>query len=962
MIAQEVNIQINRYMKKATTFLFGVLLYGSGLLHAQVSFTNANAAKGLANAYSGVAIGVADMNADGFDDIIHLNDGRILTIQYQKPDGSGFTTAVLGSVSSQSQWSMCIADVDNNGFNDVLTGGRYDGMKLYSANAVGENHTMNLLPGATLFVQGSNFADINNDGWIDIFACHDDAAGRLWGNDGTGSFVEAASWIDLNTVPASDNSGNYGSVWTDFDNDGDLDLYIAKCRQGVNNPADPRRINALYVNDGNGNFTEAAGAANLKIGAQSWTADFADIDNDGDMDCFITNHDVPSMLLLNDGTGIFTDITNGSGVNVGGLPIQGIFRDMDNDGWIDILVAGTIDYLFKNNGNNTFTEVPGLFNNNQMESFAVGDLNHDGLLDIYGGYSQVYTTPSNIPDVLWLNSSPTTDKHFLEVSLIGNESNRNGIGARISIYGDWGIQVREVRSGESYGIMNSFMQHFGLGAATAVDSIVVKWPSGQKDTYYDVESDQFLTIIEGTCVSPAVNVEVAGETTFCSGESATLTAPEGAESYEWSNGSVGNSITVTQSGTYSVVVQEANGCFGISTPIVITVDPIETPVIAIAGDTLFCQGGSVELISSEANGYTWSTGASTSSITVSETGDYFVNVQGLCNLFSSEPVHIEVLAAPAPEVVSDTVLINTEAVLEASGDNPRWYDEATGGNLVNEGNSFVIPILTEDATYYVEDSEFYEGAVAQGGIPAHGGTTAFSGNQFNGQIIFDCLQPFVLQSVRVYSDRSAVRIIELVDDNGDVLESLEIQIDSGEFVITLNFNVPVANDLVLSTNTAKNIENFGFESPRLRRTNGPVDYPYVIPDVLNIKGSNLGEEVYYYFYDWNVKLPDVECVSARVPVAAVVTLPNSTDEATRTGRLAMHPNPAKGSVFVTLPVLNDEALLQVLDLNGKALLQQVVEPAQQQADLQLQHLPAGVYVVKMEDAGKVWIGRLAIQR
>ncbi|MFM9949824.1 MAG: FG-GAP repeat domain-containing protein, partial [Saprospiraceae bacterium] len=385
-------------MKKTSTFLLAALLCSAGLLPAQVSFTKANAALALADSYSGVAIAVADMNADGFDDIVHLDQGRILTIQYQKPDGSGFTTAVLGSVSGQSQWSMCVADVDNNGFNDVLTGGRYDGVKLYQADAAGSNYTMGMLPGSNIFIQGSNFADINNDGWLDVFACHDDAAGRIWGNNGAGVLVEANTWIDLATVPASDNSGNYGSVWSDFDNDGDLDLYIAKCRQGVNDPTDPRRINALYVNDGAGNFTEDAETANLKIGAQSWTADFGDIDNDGDMDCFITNHDVPSMLLINDGAGVFTDITVTSELDVTGLPIQGVFRDFDNDGWVDIIVSGSQDHIFRNNGNLTFTKIQGLFNSDEIESFAIGDLNHDGRPDIYAGYAQIYTTPSNIPD------------------------------------------------------------------------------------------------------------------------------------------------------------------------------------------------------------------------------------------------------------------------------------------------------------------------------------------------------------------------------------------------------------------------------------------------------------------------------------------------------------------------------------------------------------------------------------
>ena len=713
-------------MKKTSTFLLAALLCSMGLLPAQVSFNKANAALAIPNSYSGVAIAVADMNADGFDDIVHLDQGRILTIQYQKSDGSGFTTTTVGSVSGQSQWSMCVADVDNNGFNDVLTGGRYDGVKLFQADGAGSSYAMGMLPGSNIFIQGSNFADMNNDGWLDVFACHDDAAGRIWGNDGAGALVEANTWINLATVPVSDNSGNYGSVWTDFDNDGDLDLYIAKCRQGVNNPADPRRINALYVNDGTGNYTEAAEAANLKIGAQSWTADFGDIDNDGDMDCFITNHDVPSMLLINDGTGVFTDITTTSGLNVTGLPLQGIFRDFDNDGWLDIIVSGSEDHIFRNNGNATFSKIQGLFDNEEIESFAIGDLNHDGRPDIYAGYAEIYTTPSNIPDVVWLNTTPT-DNHFLSVSLIGTASNRNGVGARITIYGPWGQQIREVRSGESYGIMNSFSQNFGLGSATTVESIVVKWPSGQVDTYTNLAADQFITLIEGTCISPDVAIAADGPLTFCTGESITISAPEGFSTYAWSNGGAGNEIEVTASGTYSVVVDEGNGCFSTSLPIVVTVDPIETPSISAVGDTLFCQGGSVELISSEANAYTWSTGATTPSISVTESGDYSVTTQGLCAEFSSSLLHVEVLAAPAPDVVPDTVIISGDAVLYAIGDNPQWYDAPFGGNLVAEGDSLLVPSLAATTTFYVEDAEYYPGPVYFGGIPAHAGNTSYNG-------------------------------------------------------------------------------------------------------------------------------------------------------------------------------------------------------------------------------------------
>ena len=112
---------------------------------------------------------------------------------------------------------------------------------------------------------------------------------------------------------------NYGTVFSDFDSDGDVDLYIAKCRQFVSDPQDPRRINQLWVNDGQGGWTEEAADRGLVFFEQSWTADFGDIDNDGDMDLAVTNHSTTLFLLENDGTGHYTDITAGSGMEVSGL-------------------------------------------------------------------------------------------------------------------------------------------------------------------------------------------------------------------------------------------------------------------------------------------------------------------------------------------------------------------------------------------------------------------------------------------------------------------------------------------------------------------------------------------------------------------------------------------------------------------------------------------------------------------
>lgn len=931
------------------TLVLSVLCSLFGVLYAQITFENANNKLNFGDHFSGVAIGVADMNADGYDDIIHLRNSRILTIRLQKPDGAGFITINAGQVSNSSQWSMCIADADNNGFNDVVCGGSYDGVKLVRASADGTSYTIGNLPGTNIFLQGSNFADINNDGQLDIFACHDDGNNRIWANTGNGVFTPANNWIDMATVPASDNSGNYGSVWTDFDNDGDLDLYIAKCRSGVNNPADGRRINQLFINEGNGVFRQdTADIHRLRIGAQSWTADFGDIDNDGDLDCFITNHDVASQLLLNDGNGIFTDVTNGSGINVQGLPVQGIFRDFDNDGWVDIIVSGTRHHLYRNNGNGTFTDV-GLqaFGTVQMESFAVGDLNHDGRLDVYGGYALIYTTPSNIPDVVWLNTT-VNDNHYLAVRLEGTTSNRSAVGARITIHGPWGVQVREVRSGESYGIMNSLYQHFGLGPYTSVDSLVVRWPSGLREVFYNVPADQSIQIKEGECISPYVSLNIGGPRVFCLGDSLVLTVVGGTQ-HQWSNGAEGPQLVVRQSGSYSAVVTAANNsCRTITPAIEVVVDPPAFPVIEALGDTVFCPGESVVLQASAASSYQWSNGATTQSVTVSQPGSYFVSVPGLCRLFDSPPISVRLLDAPVPTVANDTLTAPGVALLRAAGDAPRWYDVPVGGQVLFTGELFEIPMLTATDTFYVEDPEIYPGGTDTAGPPAHAGSSQYSGNNTNGALIFDAFQPFTLQRVRVYTDASGRRIIELRNSAGTVLQSVPVDLVPGDTVITLNIEVPVGINFSLTTNQTQNQQTFGFNGPRLRRTSGNVSYPYTVPGVLSIKNTNFGTDVYYYFYNWDIKLQDKVCVSERVPVYAVLLEPNAVKEPDSEWQLIAAPNPAQRQTQLRLPnALPEPAVLTVTNAQGQLLQRSAWPAGQDWLNLEVAAWPAGVYYLQL---------------
>lgn len=474
-------------------------------LQSQVHFTDASHLLHHQNITSGVAMGVADMNGDSLDDIIRLDDTRRLRIDYQQADSLHFTGKSLNTLFGH-QWSMCIGDVNNDGYNDIFTGGLYNGLKVLLATDTGTAYLSQVYTSPSIFLQSSNFVDINGDGAIDIFACHDEGLSVILRNLGDGQFVPDTNLIKPTSTVPSDNSGNYASIWTDFDNDQDVDLYISKCREGVQDPGDGRRLNLLFQNEGNGIWSEVADSLGLQPRAQSWATDFADIDNDGDLDCFIINHDIPSQLLLNNGNHEYIDISDSINLPdklTGSVPaIQGKFADFDNNGFQDLLVTSTGDQhiLLLNEGDLVFTHVSdSLVASKRIQSASIGDLNNDGFLDIIAGFANSYNQPSSQPDKLFLNDG--NDHHYLKVLLQGSQSNYNGIGARINCYGPWGVQIREVRSGEGYGVMHSFTQHFGLAQHQQIDSVTIYWPSGVIDKIENPPANQLLVVEEGqSCV------------------------------------------------------------------------------------------------------------------------------------------------------------------------------------------------------------------------------------------------------------------------------------------------------------------------------------------------------------------------------------------------------------------------------------------------------------------------------
>ncbi|HEY0045612.1 MAG TPA: FG-GAP-like repeat-containing protein [Flavobacterium sp.] len=420
-----------------------------------------------------------DMNGDYLDDIVTIQANQI-TVYTQQVGGAlvpvVYAVPGVGTGFVTPDWSIAAGDIDANGFNDLVFGNG-SRISVVKANATGTGYSVFTYP-QNIFSQRTNFVDIDNDGNLDLFACHDVAQSHAYRNDGAGNLI-----FDTTLMPTLAVGGNYASVWSDYDSDGDADMYMAKCRGGA--PAgDPQRINLLYTNNGNGTFTENGAAAGVNDGAQSWSTAWADYDNDGDIDFVLSNISDQNRLYRNNGDGTFTDIyaTSGIASQVGSWEVM--HADFNNDGFVDFLWENSLN-MYLNNGDMTFTGYDMPFSQG-----GIADLNNDGFLDV------------QINGMVYYNNG--NPNKWLKVKLQGVESNRNGLGARVEIHGAWGIQVREVRSGEGFANMSSLNVHFGIGSANAIEKVVIKWPSGVEDVIMDPSSNQSLFILEGS--SPALGV------------------------------------------------------------------------------------------------------------------------------------------------------------------------------------------------------------------------------------------------------------------------------------------------------------------------------------------------------------------------------------------------------------------------------------------------------------------------
>jgi enediyne biosynthesis protein E4 len=481
------------------------------------TFTDITRKAGLVHTGWGQGVCVGDYDNDGWPDIFVTYYGK--NVLYHN-NGNGTFTDVsekAGVSGTGKAWGTGCAfvDYDRDGHLDLM-GANYVDFDLASTPAPGERVNC-LWKGVPVMCGPQGLPTASN---------------ILYHNHGDGTFEDVTKKAQIDKT-----SGAYGfSVTTlDYDDDGWPDLYVA-CDSTAS---------ILYHNNHDGTFKDVAvtaGAAfnedgHAQAGMGSTTADY---NGDGRLDIFKTNFsDDTATLYRNNGDGTFDDVTfaAGLGLHTQYLGWGTMFFDFDNDSWPDLILVNGHVYpevdtqhlgsnfqepriLYHNNGNGTFADIsasagPGITNVSSSRGLAIGDLWNDGKL------SAVVSNMNAAPSLLV--NQVRTPNHWVAFKLKGAypnskdqgvgaqtqtqanplKSTRDAIGARIKVKIGDRVLVDEVRSGSSFISNNDMRVHFGLGAATKIDSVEVRWPSGLVETFDKVAVDSIVTLSENSGTAPA---------------------------------------------------------------------------------------------------------------------------------------------------------------------------------------------------------------------------------------------------------------------------------------------------------------------------------------------------------------------------------------------------------------------------------------------------------------------------
>jgi hypothetical protein len=547
-----------------TTLAGGDLFFGFRLLGADAGVSAVTVFGGKSsNRYlletTGCGVAMLDYDNDGRLDLFFVN-GTTLEgfpkgeeprphLYRNKADGSFEDVTEAAGLRNQWGWGQgaCAGDYDNDGNIDLFVT-YYGHNRLFHNTGRGRFEDVTDRAGvansSTRWGTGCAFLDYDRDGSLDLFVANyidldlataptpesgvcrwkgvpvacgppglKGGKNALFHNRGDGTFADVS---ESSGILKANGTYGLGVATLDFDNDGWTDIYVA-------NDSNP---SALYRNRHDGTFDDIgvrAGCAYSQDGKPQagMGVGVGDFDRNGWLDILKTNFagDTTS-LYANAGGGYCEDRTfdAGLGLNSRWLGWGAGFADFDNDGWLDIFLTNGHVYpevrgirteagyeqrkVVYRNIEGRFEDVseqlgPPATTPKAGRGTAFGDVDNNGTVDV------VINNVHDRPDVFLTSAAP--DRHWLEVRLVGRQSNRSAIGARLRIVTGNVVQLREVAGGGSYLSQNDLRAHVGLGASAQVDRLEVRWPNGREEQWSDVKADQLVTLIEGTSPNLGTN-------------------------------------------------------------------------------------------------------------------------------------------------------------------------------------------------------------------------------------------------------------------------------------------------------------------------------------------------------------------------------------------------------------------------------------------------------------------------
>ncbi len=457
-------------------------------LHSQSSlFRETSVEMGLHAFGHNFGLAVADCNHDGLDDLyvsrrngenlLFLNDGSNKFLEWGHQAGIEYGLGTRTSI-----W----ADLDNDGFPELYLGNDFEADILYKNNEDGTFVDVTgsagiLNPFNTFSV---NVSDVNLDGRLDIYVSNFLGPNALFINRGELLFTDSAE-----KYMVLDPGKSMASIFFDYDNDGDQDLYM------VHDGGEP---NVLLENTLQAPFKDVSALSGSDHKGQGMGVDAGDINNDGWMDLYITNL-YENTLLLNKGDGSFEDISQSAGVDDYGMGWGTTFLDFDNDGWVDIYLCNDSYFssypnvLYRNKGDLTFEKID---QNEVVSSSQAGygcvcaDLDLDGAVDIV-------VANEGDEDYVQIFHNQFKENHWIGFKLVGTKSNRDAVGAKIQIHDVKGVlHYDEITGGNGFAGQNSAIVHFGLGKENEIKEITVNWPSGTSQVFGPLNTDQYYVVVE----------------------------------------------------------------------------------------------------------------------------------------------------------------------------------------------------------------------------------------------------------------------------------------------------------------------------------------------------------------------------------------------------------------------------------------------------------------------------------